>query len=106
MQIQKTDKNSSGTSFHRITFEASPTDLVDAFGPPTYCCNDGSDKTNMEWVLLTSTGDVVTVYDWKYYSPLEASQQVIWHIGGMSEQKTRNAKKEILEVLGFAVSSK
>jgi hypothetical protein len=52
--------------------------MVNAIGKPQYT---GIDKTNYMWVCELPTGEVYTIYDWKYYRPLSEEEVVEWHIG-------------------------
>jgi hypothetical protein len=61
--------------------------LVDLFGTPLG--GDGY-KTQAEWVLKLSNGDVATIYDWKENIPPE--QVTEWHIGGHAERVVNKIK--------------
>ncbi len=63
--MKKTDAIPNGTSFHNVVINATPKQLREILGEPTYEQNDGSGKVNMEWVMLTDEGEIFTVYDWK-----------------------------------------
>lgn len=76
----------SGTSF-RGYVTTSYADLVATFGEPNAPAGDY--KTQVEWHLLTDTGDVVTICDYRQGAcyrgdddgiPFE--QVTCWHIGG------------------------
>lgn len=97
--MKKTHKTSNMTSFFGHTITATPAQLKKMFGAPTYDDNNGFDKTNLEWVMENSTGAVVTIYDWKTYSPLGNNEEVHWHLGGHSGQATSQAQKEIESLL-------
>lgn len=71
----------SGTSFFNNTVTATPNQIIKLLGQPSSMGNDGRDKVNMEWDCITNTGVVFTIYDWKYYRPLDMDEQVQWHIG-------------------------
>ena len=94
-----TDKSPNGTSFHNVTITTTPQKLIDALGEPQYGENDGSDKTNFDFVCETNAGDVFTIYDWKYYRPLEMDEIVDFHIGGKSGYATMIAKDELVKLL-------
>ena len=68
-------------------------------GEPNFECNDGSDKTNFEWVMETESGEVFTVYDWKEYKKLKENEIIEWHVGGHSESVTSQAVNEIADAL-------
>lgn len=96
---QKSTKDISGTSFHGTTIVCSPNTLIGLLGEPTYSQNNGSDKTNLEWVCETKSGEVFTIYDWKEYRPIGMSEEVVWHIGGFTGQVTRQAHEELVRAL-------
>ena len=52
--IQKTDKSACGTSYHMIDIKTTLRKLIDTFGEPQSMNNDGSDKTNIDYVLENS----------------------------------------------------
>lgn len=93
-----TKKSASGTSFHGTTFKATPQQLVDLF-TPDYDANDGRDKTNFDFTLETESGDVFTIYDWKYYRRLRMDERVEWHVGAFNGEVSEQGEKEILALL-------
>ena len=97
--MKPTTKSAGGTSFHNTTFKATPNQLMELLGKPYNYYNNGSDKVNIDWTMETETGDVFTVYDWKYYQPLDMDTIYEWHIGGMSRNITEIALQEIQEKL-------
>ena len=97
--MKPTTKSASGTSFHNTTFEATPNQLLELLGEPYGDYNDGSDKTNFDWTMETETGDVFTVYDWKYYHVLDMKTVYEWHIGGKGKNITEIALQEINQLL-------
>lgn len=99
--MKSTTKSASGTSFHNTTFEATPSQLLEILGEPESMNNDGTDKTNFDWTLETETGDVFTVYDWKYYIPLNMDTVYEWNIGGKSKFITEMALDEIKQILNY-----
>lgn len=68
-------------------------------GEPDYSENDGEGKTNFEWIMETSDGNVFTVYDWKEYRSLTEKELVEWHIGGKNRNVTEQATWEILNAI-------
>lgn len=68
--------------------DVSYSDLVSAFGQPSYLSNGGG-KTQCEWDLRIN--DVfVTIYDWKEdRSHLRVRD---WHVGGTSPEAVRLVK--------------
>jgi len=97
--MKYTEKSSSGTSFFGDEFHARVSDLRRILGEPKFENNDGQDKTNFDWTLETESGDVFTVYDWKYYRPLDEEEMVEWHIGGHNGLVTKMALGEIADAL-------
>lgn len=97
--MKHTQKSASGTSFFGDVFQAKVSDLRTILGLPKFEHNDGQDKTNIDWTMETESGEVFTVYDWKYYRPLEEEEMVEWHIGGHSGKVTEVALGEITNAL-------
>lgn len=97
--MKHTTKSASGTSFFGDEFHARVSDLRRILGEPKFENNDGQDKTNFDWTLETESGDVFTVYDWKYYRPLDEEEMVQWHIGGHNGLVTKMALGEIADAL-------
>lgn len=93
--MKYTQKSSNGTSFFGDVFQAKVSELRLILGQPEFENNDGEDKTNFDWTLETESGEVFTVYDWKYYRPLDEEELVEWHIGGHSGKVTEIALEEI-----------
>ena len=88
-----------GTSFFNTTFKASPNNLIKLFGENEYGDNSGEDKTNLEWTLETDDGKVFTIYDWKYYKPLNLNKEYKWHIGAHNAETSEQAKLEVCNAL-------
>ena len=95
--IEKTEKNTSGTSGQDVTFSASVNDLIKIFGEPTIQDNTGDYKTNFDWHLQISSGDVFTVYDYKEYRKLNLDETIEWHVGAFSRDVASEAKAQILD---------
>lgn len=95
--MKASQKDASGTSFHNVTIRCTVKALLKVLGEPRWACNTGADKSNYDWVAETCNGDVVTVYDWKYYRPLKINELVDFHIGGFNSESTRIAKEELLQ---------
>ena len=91
-------KSPAGTSFHDVTIRATANQLIQALGKAQWGNNDGSDKTNFDWVCETSSGKVFTIYDWKYYRPLDLNEEVDFHIGANSFITSMDARKELLQL--------
>lgn len=79
----------TGTSWHGAIVKASVNELTGILGDPSCARNDGEDKTNFEWWMETTNGDVFTIYDWKEYRTLSHDEPIDWHIGGHSPSVTR-----------------
>jgi hypothetical protein len=89
----------TGTSFYNDTFYATPQELIELIGPPTYDNNKGEDKVNLEWVCKNEYGETVTIYDWKHYRPLDMNKLVHWHLGAKDGLQTGKAKRELQAAL-------
>ncbi len=85
----------TGTSFYNDTVSATPQELIELIGPPTYDSNNGENKVNLEWVCKNEYGETVTIYDWKHYQPLDMNKLVIWHLGAKDGLQTGKAKREL-----------
>jgi hypothetical protein len=103
--MKYTTKSASGTSFFGDEFHAKVSDLRIILGLPKFETNDGKDKTNFDWIMETESGEVFTVYDWKYYRPLDEDEMVQWHIGGNSGRVTKIALEEITNALSNLYNS-
>jgi hypothetical protein len=101
--MRYTTKSAAGTSFHGDTFTATVSDLRKILGAPKFENNDGKDKTNFDWTMETEDGKIFTVYDWKYYRPLDENELVEWHIGGNGGITTSAALNEIAGALNELV---
>ena len=96
MKLSK--KNSSGTSFHGITINATYNELVKAIGKPQYTSTP-DDKSQYDWVCETENGTVFTVYDWKEYRNFGDDEKIEWHIGAHDKQKSSDAFFCVLDKL-------
>lgn len=85
----------TGTSFYNDTVSATPQELIELIGPPTYDSNNGENKVNLEWVCKNEYGETVTIYDWKHYQPLAMNELVNWHLGAKDGLQTGKAKREL-----------
>ena len=97
--VKLSKKSPTGTSFHNVTVQCTPQQLIDLLGPAQWGSNDGRDKTNFDWVCETETGILFTIYDWKEYRVLDMLDQVVWHIGGNSFSNTFEAGKLLNQAL-------
>jgi len=89
----------AGTSF-KDYIDISYNRLVKTFGKP----NKGEDKTDAEWIILTSEG-CITIYNYKdgknYLGNkgLKTKDITEWHIGGeigRNEEKIKNIVTKLL----------
>lgn len=71
--------------------DVSYSDLVSAFGPPTY--HGDGDKTQAEWDLRIN-GVMCTIYDWKEYNRRPEAVRD-WHIGGTSYDAVDMVKESL-----------
>ena len=94
-----TDQNTDNTCFHGVLFRASVDQLIAAYGEPSMENNTGNDKVNFEWEMVTSKGDVFTIYDWKYYRSLRNDEMIEWHIGAHSKSVSYDAEVEVIKDL-------
>ena len=83
---------------HGHSVRTSVKALIKAFGKPI-SNGDFEDKVQYEWVLETSTENVITIYDWKEYREFSDDAKIDFHIGGNSPGATRQALYEILAVI-------
>ena len=85
--LQKLDKDSAdacGTSLQGYLRGFSYSQLVEAFGEPTYNEPSGDDKVQVEWVF-NFKGNTFTLYDWKTYDRNYTINELdTWNIGGKS----------------------
>lgn len=70
--------------------KAAYSDLVVAFGPPTFDEPSGDGKTDVEWLLKITDHEfdeehIVTIYNWKDFDggvEARSNPEYEWHIGG------------------------
>lgn len=94
-----TIKSSDYTSFHGAILKATPQQLIDLFPNSYYEENEGRDKVNFSFTLETESGKVFTIYDWKYYRPLEMNETIIWNLGAHDELTSFEGRDEVIELL-------
>ena len=100
---KKTNKSLNGTSFHGNTITATVADLMNVLGAPD-CTGDSNDKVQNEWELELEDGTVFSVYDWKEYRRYTDTEEIEWHIGGMSENATYRAQCYLEQALAEGVN--
>jgi hypothetical protein len=88
-----------GGSFHNTIVQATLIDIIIALGKPWAENNDGKDKSNFDWNAKTDCGIGFTVYDWKYYRPLDMNEIVDWHIGGECRDQTEIAASKLKKTI-------
>lgn len=91
--MKKTSASANGTSFFGSTISATPAEMKEVLGEPSFDFYDG--KINFEWVLENENGDVFTVYDWKEGRYISDSTVIEWHIGGYNAEVTNAASDEL-----------
>jgi hypothetical protein len=95
--MKRSEKDSEGTSFHDDTIPASVAQLERVCGSPIR----GSihDKSQYDWVMETSKGDVFTIYDWKEYREYEETDIIEFHIGAHTPEVSKLGLKELTQAL-------
>lgn len=96
--MKPTKKDTSGTSFHNVTFRATVNEIARVCGEP-YEYGDPDDKVQYEWDMETSKGKVFTIYDWKEYRRFGRDRTIEWHIGAHDYDTSERAFSEILKAL-------
>ena len=91
-------KNPTGTSFHNVTIRCTANQMNRVIGEAQWGDNDGRDKVNFDWICETNRGAVFTVYDWKFYRPLDLDEEVEFHIGALSSGVAQTAREELLKL--------
>ena len=103
MTYERIDSTLAEGTSGQLEVKTSYKKLVELFGEP-----DGSedDKVSSEWVLRSSEGDVVTIYDWKatnLYSKdnpsvkqFRARKGYDWHIGAKNKEAAEELKSFII----------
>lgn len=97
--MKRTNQQTYGTSFHSQTITTTVNKLKQVMGEPYQEQNNGQDKTNFDFKAETEAGDIFTVYDWKYYRPINEDEAINFHIGAMNQQVGEQAKIELLSAL-------
>lgn len=99
-KVKKVDTIPTGHwgSFHGCTIWATPNQLIEVLGEPSFIENTGEDKVNMEW-LLKVDDTYFTVYDWKEYEPLDMDCHYSWHVGTQSKFQSAGAAKAVRALL-------
>ena len=89
-----------GSSWHDHSVEATPSQMQDLLGEPTYTAEHFLDnKIQMEWIVRMEDGNCFTVYDWKYYRELDPDETIPWHIGGACRDMAARGEKELRELI-------
>lgn len=90
--IKNTEKSANGTSFFGDKILTTPRKLIELFPE---ACNKNVEKTNFNFTLENSDGEVFTIYDWKQSYP-DLDENVDFHIGGHYKRITEKTKYELL----------
>ena len=91
----KTNKSTTGSSYHGVLIITTPNKLKEILGSPTLIDNTGENKTNMEYICETRDGILFTIYDYYQNGPLNMEYNYGFHIGGFSKADTEKAKAEL-----------
>ena len=71
----------SGTSLSGYLHNTQYSDLIEAFGEPTFNQESGDGKIQFEWVFEFN-GDIFTIYDWKTWDvEYTINELTTWNIG-------------------------
>lgn len=94
--ITGTDVDTVGTSL-RGHIVARKSDLIDAFGEPTWDEPSGDNKVTVEWAIQFDNGVIATIYDWKRYElgTPDLFEEIEWNIGG-NDFDAASLVKEVL----------
>ncbi len=83
-KLDEDSANPVGTSLQGYLRGYSYSQLIEAFGKPTYNEPSGDDKVQFEWVF-NFKGKTFTLYDWKTYDREYSMNELdTWNIGGKS----------------------
>lgn len=67
--------------------KATYSEVLQAFGEPTYAIPSADGKVDTEWEMFDEEAGQVTLYDWKCYGHIARDGQPYrWHIGGDSRK--------------------
>lgn len=99
--MKLTTQSTDYTSFHGVIVKTTVKKLKDALGRPQYSENSGRDKSNFVWGCENKDGEVVTIYDYKEYKPINEDEEINFHIGGFSLISTLKGKEELESLLGL-----
>jgi hypothetical protein len=96
--VKKTEKSADGTSFHGTVINSTINELTRSIGEPQYWDAYENSKVTVEWTCETKDGDVFTIYDWKEYRLFNEDEVIEFHIGGQTEEITKQALKELIRL--------
>tara|TARA_R110000751_G_scaffold28319_4_gene73919 strand:+ start:27 stop:338 length:312 start_codon:yes stop_codon:yes gene_type:complete len=97
--VKQTNTFIDGTSFYGVKINTTPQQLIEALGEPEIFDNTGKDKCNMNYWCLTDTDIFFSIYDWKYYEPLNMSSEYSFHIGGFTKSECMEAVIKLEQLL-------
>ena len=90
----------NGTSYHGYEIQCSLNEIVSVFGKQHYT-SPKFEKAQNEWLLETSEGNIVTIYDWKQHRNFGDDEVISWHIGSHGRQVSRLAEELIINELNI-----
>ena len=97
--MKNVNESPIGTSYFFNDIRTTVKRLKEVLGQPRIEENNGQDKMNFQWTARTSSGHLVTIYDYKEYKPLDENEKINFHIGGFGSIPTREAQKELEELI-------
>lgn len=87
--------HANGTSLKGY-ISASYEQLFDAFGDANYYRPNKNEKVQIEWTLRFEDGTIATIYDWKKWGYIPASDEVVeWNVGGHSLRALELVKESL-----------
>lgn len=103
MKLKEVTNQFQSSSFHGVTIEASPLDIIELCelnNIPYHENNTGEDKCNFDFEFYIPEEDIYfTVYDWKEYEPLRKELYYTFHIGSKNERSSFIAKEYLINEL-------
>ena len=99
------------TSYHGTVINSTINELTRMIGKPQFDMREPThqyddsygdiwdgEKVTVEWTCETKDGDVFTIYDWKEYRYFNEDDIITFHIGGHSEEVTKQAFEELMKL--------
>lgn len=101
-QLEAFDKLAEeGLSFFFDSVRTNVKTLKKKLGPPCFEENDGQEKCNYTWNVVTDTGIPFSIYDWKENRPLDENEYIDFHIGATNEKDSKIAKEALIHFLSY-----